>query len=59
MFYDSFEFCTVPVSSLLAEGMVAEVRVSTNSEEPVGLKLTWSSEDLLSKGKYLYSKGIK
>lgn len=43
--------------SLIAEGVIVEVRVSTNTEEPVGLKHVWSSDDLLSKGKYMLSKG--
>lgn len=31
-FYYFFEFCTAPVSSLLAEGVIAEVRESTESK---------------------------
>lgn len=57
MYYDFFEFCTESVISLMAEGVIAEVRVSTNSEEPVGFKHVSSSDDLLSKGKYMLSKG--
>lgn len=53
-FYDLFEFCTAPVSSLVADGVVAGVRLSTNTDEPVGLKLADCLRTFCPKAKYLY-----
>lgn len=44
------------MAALVAEGEVVEVRLTTKTGKPVGLKLSnWLSADLLSKGKYLSS----
>lgn len=40
VFIISLSFCTAPVSSIVAEGLVAEVRVYTITGEPVELKLS-------------------
>lgn len=37
---DFFEFCTAPMSSLVAEGVVAEGRVANKTGYPVGLQLS-------------------
>lgn len=54
--YDFFKFCTAPVSSLVAKGVVTEVMVSTNTGVLVGLKLSDCLQTFYPRAN-LYSKG--